>query len=147
MQADRSTVKKYAAELELKVPWKLPKVEKKSVNDALEDYETQLNERKNTWLELQDEYPEKSKTELRKMAPDVYAYLYGNDPEFLNEYSPVKKRIQTPNQRVDWEKRDIEMLKQVKIVVRNWDMDAEKPTKITVTSIGKKINELSLLQG
>jgi hypothetical protein len=31
-------------------------------------------------------------------------------------------------------------------VVQNWDKDAEKPTKITVTSIGRKLNELSLLQ-
>lgn len=146
LQADRATIKKYAAELELKVPWKLPKIQKKDVNESLEDFETQLNDRKNKWLELQEEYPEKSKTVLRKMCPDVYAYLYRNDPEWLNEYSPVKKRIQTPNQRVDWEKRDKELLKQVKNVVRNWDLDVEKPTKITVTSIGKNINELSLLQ-
>ncbi|WP_179295573.1 TnsD family Tn7-like transposition protein [Bacillus sp. FJAT-45350] len=146
LQADRATVKKYAAELELKVPWKLPKVKRINVNDALEDYEAQLNERKNTWLKLQEEYPEKSKTELRKMAPEVYAYLYRNNREWLNEYSPVKKRTTTPNQRVDWDKRDKEILEKVKKVIRNWDIDAEKPTKITVTSIGKKINELSLLQ-
>jgi predicted transcriptional regulator len=146
MQADRATVKKYAAELELKVPWKLPKVEKKEVNETLENFETQLNERKTKWLDLQEEYPEKSKTELRKMLPDVYAFLYRNDCDWLNINSPLKKRIQTPNHRVDWEKRDKELLKEVKKVVQNWDKDAEKPTKITVTSIGRKINELSLLQ-
>ena len=31
-------------------------------------------------------------------------------------------------------------------VVGNWDKDADKPIKITVTSIGRKIDELSLLQ-
>ncbi|MBG9541612.1 hypothetical protein ABE29_01965 [Cytobacillus firmus] len=146
MQADRATIKKYAAELELKVPWKLPKIEKKEVNEPLEDFEAQLNVRKNKWHELQKEYPEKSKTELRKMVPDVYAFLYRNDRDWLNTHSPVKKRIQSPYQRVDWEKRDKELLKQVKKVIRNWDENAEKPTKITVTSIGRKINELSLLQ-
>lgn len=146
MQADRATIKKYAAELELKVSWKLPRVEKKEVNESLEDFEAQLNERKTKWLTLQEEYPDKSKTELRKMIPDVYAFLYRNDRDWLNTYSPVKKRIQTPYQRVDWEKRDKELLKQVKKMVQNWDKDAEKPTKITVTSIGRKINELSLLQ-
>jgi hypothetical protein len=146
MQADPATIKKYAAELKLSGPWKLPKIQKKNVIEPLGDFETQLNERKNKWLDLQEEYPEKSKTELRKMVPDVYAFLYRNDRDWLNEYSPVKKRIQPPNQRVDWEKRDKEMLKMVKQVVRNWDNDAEKPTKITITSIGKKINELSLLQ-
>ncbi|WHY86527.1 TnsD family transposase [Neobacillus novalis] len=146
LQADRATIKKYAAEMELKVSWKLPKVEKKNVNQTLEDFETQLTERKNKWLELQEEYPEKSKTELRKMAPDVYAFLYRNDSDWLNDNSPVKKRIQTPNQRVDWEKRDKELLKQIKKVVQTWDMEAEKPTRITITSIGKKLNELSLFQ-
>ncbi|PRS29060.1 transposase [Bacillus sp. RJGP41] len=146
MQSDRATIKKYAAELELKVPWKPPKVQKESINEPLEDFEAQLNQRKNKWLDLQAKYPEKFKTELRKMAPDVYAFLYRNDREWLNDFSPIKKRIKVPNQRVDWEKRDIELLKLVKKVVQNWDIDAEKSTRITVTSIGKKINELSLLQ-
>nr|WP_259548618.1 TnsD family transposase [Heyndrickxia oleronia] len=146
LEADRATIKKYAAELELKVPWKLPKFEKKEVNESLEDFETQLNERKSKWIDLQEEYPDKSKTELRKMIPDVYAFLYRNDRDWLHTHSPVKKRVQMTYQRVDWEKRDKELLKQVKKVVRNWDKDSEKPTKITVTSIGRKINELSLLQ-
>ncbi|OJD60899.1 TnsD family Tn7-like transposition protein [Bacillus sp. NH11B] len=146
MQADRATIKKYAAELELKVPWELPKVQKKNANESLGDCETQLNERKNKWLQLQEEYPEKSKTELRKLSPDVYAHLYRKDRDWINQFSPVKKRVHTPIQRVDWKKRDIEVLKKVKKVIRNWDMDAEKLTKITITSIGKKISELSLLQ-
>lgn len=146
IQADRATIKKYAAELELKVPWKLPKVKKKIVNELLEDFETQLTERKNKWVELQESFPEKSKTELRKLAPDVYAFLYRNEREWLNNNSPVKKRIQTPNQRVDWENRDRELLKQVKSLVRDWDVGAKKPTKITVGSSGKKLNELPLLQ-
>lgn len=146
MQADRATIKKYAAELELSVPWKLPKVEKKYINEPLEDFESQLNGRKNKWLELQEKNPDKSKTELRKITPDVFAFLYRNAPDWLNTNSPVKKRTRTQNQRVDWVKRDEELLKQVKKVVQNWDRDAEKPTKITVTSIGRKINELSLLQ-
>ena len=146
MRADRATIIKYAAGSGLKVPWKLPKVDKKSVNESLEHFQTQLSQRKNKWLELQEEYPRKSKTELRKIAPDVYAFLYRNDRDWLNEFSPTKKRIQTPNQRVNWKKRDIELLNQVQKVVGNWDKDADKPIKITVTSIGRKIDELSLLQ-
>lgn len=47
LQSDRATVKKYAAELDLKVPWKLPKAKKKCSKEILEDYETQLADRKN----------------------------------------------------------------------------------------------------
>lgn len=146
MQADRATIKKYAAKLELKVPWKLPKVEKKEANETLENFESQLYERKNQWLTIQEQYPEKSKTELRKMVPDVYAYLYRNDRDWLNTHSPVKKRTHPSYQRVDWEKRDKELLKQVRKVIQNWEDNVEKPSKITITSIGRKLNELSLLQ-
>ncbi|MBE2911508.1 TnsD family Tn7-like transposition protein [Anoxybacillus flavithermus] len=146
LQTDRATIKKYAAELGLKVPWKLPKIEKDNPKELLEQYEDQLAERKNKWLELQELYPEKSKTELRKMAPDVYAFLYRHDRDWLNKYSPSKKRIQPPKQRVNWDKRDKEILKMVKEVVRTWDLGADKPTRITKTSIGKKINQLSLLE-
>ena len=33
-----------------------------------------INRKENKWLELQEEYPDKSKTELRKIAPDVYVF-------------------------------------------------------------------------
>ncbi|MGE7944840.1 TnsD family transposase [Lysinibacillus xylanilyticus] len=146
LNSDRATIKKYAAELELTVPWKSPRNEKKHNDVPFEDYEKQLTERKNKWLELQKLYPEKSKTELRKIAPDVYAYLYRNDREWLQSFSPVKTKKQTPNRRVNWEKRDEEMLKTIMKVVQSWDKNVEKPTRITITSIGIKINKLSLLQ-
>ncbi|WP_162271994.1 TnsD family Tn7-like transposition protein [Cytobacillus oceanisediminis] len=146
MQADRSTIKKYAAELQLKVPWTLPKSKNKNINQSLGENEIQLTERKNKWIKLQENYPEKSKTELRKLVPDVYAFLYRNAPDWLNEFSPLKKKIQTPNQRVDWEQRDKELLKKVKQLIRTWDRDCEKPTRITVTSIGKKLKKLAMIE-
>jgi hypothetical protein len=146
LQADRATIKKYAAELDLKVPWKMPKIRQKSQNVPLTTYDEQLNERKKKWLNLQEKYPEKSKTELRKMVPDIYAFLYRNDQEWLDIHSPGKKKSQASNKRVNWEERDKDLLKRVKEVVRYWDKGADKPTKITITSIGKKLNELSLIQ-
>lgn len=146
LNSDRTTIKKYAAELELAVPWKSPKIEKKTNDVPFEDYEKQLTERKNKWLELQNLYPEKSKTELRKIAPDVYSYLYRNNQDWLFAFSPVKKKSKAPNRRVDWKERDEEMLKITMKVVQDWDKDVEKPTRITITSIGIKINKLSLLQ-
>lgn len=146
LHADRATIKKYAAELELTVPWKSPKNRKKHTNIPSEDYEKQLAERKNKWLEIQTSYPEKSKTELRRLVPDIYAFLYRNDREWLNEFSPSKKRVQTPNHRVDWENRDDEMMNVLTKVVQTWDANTDKPTRITVTSLAKAINQISLLQ-
>lgn len=146
MQADRATIKKYATELELSVLWKLPNVERKNEDTVLRQLNKQLLERKNIWLELQEEFPERSKTELRKLAPDVYAFLYRNDWEWLNEFSTKGKRIHPPNKRVDWEKRDMGLLNQVMKVVQNWDVGVEKLTRITIASVGRKMERLSLLQ-
>ena len=146
MQADRATIKKYAAELKLSVSWKIPNVERKNDGNVLRQLNKQLLERKNIWLELQEKFPERSKTELRKRAPNVYAFLYRNDWEWLNEFSPKGKRIRPPNQRVDWEKRDMELVNQVMKVVRNWDMGVEKLKRITITSVGREMDRLSLLQ-
>ncbi|WP_107937232.1 TnsD family transposase [Ureibacillus chungkukjangi] len=145
-QADRATIKKYADKLQLNVPWKAPKIVAKIVQNSIEDLENQLQLRKEKWLEIQELYPEKSKTELRKLVPDVYAFLYRNDQDWLNDFSPIKNKIQTPNHRVDWKKRDEELLALLKQAVRNWDFDVEKPTRITATSLGKKINKLSVLE-
>lgn len=147
MQADPATIKKYAADLELNVPWKLPKVEKKKEKVPLEDYKGQLSERRSKWIELQERYPEKSKTELRKLVPEVYAFLYRNDRDWLNEFSPVKRRVHhLPNQRIDWEERDKDLLKEVKNILLKWDSGNEKPIRVSLTSIGRKLNKLALLQ-
>lgn len=145
LQADPGTIKKYIAELGLKVPWKLPKVKKKNVQNTLEEIKIKLTERKSKWLKLQESHPEKTKTELRKMIPGVYAFLYRNDLEWLNNNSPTKRKKGALNQRVDWEKRDKQLLKKVKDIVRTWDSDNIKLTKITITSIGREINKISLL--
>jgi hypothetical protein len=145
MQADSATVKKYAVELGLKISWKKPKNKKKNTIELL-GYEDQIAERRSKWQEFQKVHPEKSKTELRKMAPDAYTFLYRHDREWLNKFSPVVKKVQSSYSRVDWEKRDQEILKMVKKVTRTWDENVEKPTRITISAIGKRLNRLSLFQ-
>lgn len=146
LHSDRATIKKYAAKLELNVPWKLPKVEQKNNEKPLVDFDKELTERKDQWIQLQKDYPEKSKTELRKIAPDVYTFLYRHDRDWLNEFSPTKKKSQPHKPRINWEKRDKEIEQTLKKVLQTWDTDGDKPTRITCTSLGTKINKLALLQ-
>ncbi|MBO1513553.1 TnsD family Tn7-like transposition protein [Metabacillus bambusae] len=98
------------------------------------------------WLDLQKKYPEKSKTELRKDNSRTYAWLYRNDREWLNTNSPKKRQIPTVNNRVDWDKRDEEILKVVKAVVEEILNSDDKPERITISRVGKKIGKLSLLE-
>jgi transposase-like protein len=146
IRADIATVKRYAAEMNLDVSWKPPKLKMNTSKRDTVETDALLLVQKERWKELQQKYPEKSKTQLRDMAKDVYAYIYRYDKEWLQVHSPNKKSLTSTYQRVDWKLRDNELLKQVKEAVQGWDQKVTKPTRITVSAIAKKINMLSLIQ-
>ncbi|EKU44049.1 Tn7-like transposition protein D [Lysinibacillus fusiformis ZB2] len=100
---------------------------------------------KQKWLGLINEYPALTRTELRKKEPSLYMRIYRNDKEWLKEHSPFAKVYSVTNKRVDWVQRDLHILDMVKKAVE--DICAkEKPVRITVSSIGKMINNKSLLE-
>jgi hypothetical protein len=153
MKCDPLTVKRQATILNIPFPWKgkkLNEVKKDIRYQKAEDEQlnfTVLEQRRNEWLLLQKECPELLKTELRKLRPDIYAFLYRNDKEWLNLNSPHAKRTAVINNRVDWDERDKEIYALVRKAVNEWDKNVEKkPKKLTVGSIGKKLRILSLLQ-
>ncbi|WP_159780850.1 TnsD family Tn7-like transposition protein [Bacillus sp. N1-1] len=145
LQCNTETVKKYAYRLGLDVPWKRPRDQRRLQNLSVNP-EDQLKRMKSLWLKTRQKYPEKSKTEVRKLVPAVYAYLYRNDREWLNKNAPAKQKVRTVNNRVDWGKRDKELLQLVQEVIENWDNGEQKPSKITIASVGRKLNKVSLLQ-
>ncbi|MFT9820810.1 TnsD family transposase [Lysinibacillus sp. NPDC056185] len=100
---------------------------------------------KQLWLDLIKQYPTLSKTELRKMNPSLYMRIYRNDKEWLKKNPPSAKANVVINKRVDWLKRDLQILDEVKKVVGDLS-SREKPVRITVSSIGKNINQKALLE-
>lgn len=98
------------------------------------------------WLDLQKENPQKRKTELRKMNNRLYTWLYRNDREWLNSNSPIRRQVSNANNRVNWNKRDEEILEAVKDVIDTIMQSTEKPERITIGLVGKKIGKLSLLE-
>ncbi|MBM7542726.1 TnsD family Tn7-like transposition protein [Amphibacillus cookii] len=103
-----------------------------------------LERNRQTWLQLQQDNP--NLTELRNKKPSTYAYLYRNDKEWLGNNSPKLRKGNSENNRVDWDKRDQEILDRVKMAtweLRNWN---EKPKRITVKGIGDAIGERALLE-
>lgn len=137
LKVDVNTVKKYGQ--------KLKEGEAELSNESQNDMINKEGFREE-WLDLQKKYPEKSKTELRKDNNRTYAWLYRNDREWLNTNSPKKRQIPTVNNRVDWEKRDEEILEVVKAVVEEILNSDDKPERITISRVGKKIGKLSLLE-
>lgn len=105
-----------------------------------------LENRRQVWLHLQKEYPNHSKTELRKMHPAVYTYLYRYDRNWLEMNSPMPISRKAINKRVDWEKRDEEVLEKVKKATTELLARTENLRRITIKALGDETGELALLE-
>lgn len=148
---DPNTVKKYAKKLGLATYW-----EKRSNddNESLVNYSkgasgNDYNKRdiyRNEWIGLLKKNPDKGKTELRQMNAALFTWLYRNDREWLNNNSPVKKRVNNGYARVDWDIRDKEILAKVEGIVKNMLDSKEKPERISISRIGSKLGIRALLE-
>lgn len=105
-----------------------------------------VNERRSEWLQLQRNYPDFSKTQLRENNPALYAYLYRNDRDWLNSNSPKRRKVEPINNRINWLKRDKEILERVQKVAREIRDIGDKPVRITVKTLGDGIGERALLE-
>lgn len=105
-----------------------------------------VENRRHVWLQLQAEYPNYSKTELRKMHPAVYTYLYRYDRNWLEMNSPNPTSRKAINKRVDWEKRDEELLKKVKKATADLLARTENLRRITIKALGDETGELALFE-
>jgi hypothetical protein len=97
------------------------------------------------WLSLQRECPHKSTKQLREVNKALYMRLYRSDRDWLKQNS-TKLLKRTSSGRVDWNKRDEEILDKVIGVVENLLMSENKPDRITVGKIGYLIGERALLE-
>ena len=116
-------------------------IDKSPINNnsekAIEDY-------KNKILELLNEHPELSRTTLRQLCQKEYIFLYRHDKEWLFTVLPVPKKATSKRKTVDWDKRDKEILSSLKKAYIEL-IKSEELTRITQSSLGKKINKLALL--
>jgi hypothetical protein len=102
-----------------------------------------LEYHRKAWITTKATYPDKSKTELRKIAKSDFIWLYRHDREWLDINSPEHQKLQCTNGRVDWVKRDLEVLQEVKKAVGEIQDSKDKPVRISLGRIGM----ISGLQG
>lgn len=150
LNVDPRTIIRYASRLKLTTYWQSSK-EPKPVDtqkvldshvDSVGDIKIKYRE---TWKSLQQQYPEASKTTLRGLAKGTYAWLYRHDREWLNQNSPDLNVSVPCIAKVDWAERDKQVLEKVKKAV-SLLLKAEKPVKLTISSIGKTIVLRPLLE-
>jgi hypothetical protein len=80
------------SKLGLDASWQSETTKFSPVNDTKEVDDKEQN--REDWLELQKQYPDATKTQLRKLSPRLYARLYRGDRIWLNDNSP---KIQKPS--------------------------------------------------
>jgi len=139
--ADISAIMNSISAVSIKKPVATPAI--KPTNPKILE---RIEDRRQVWLQLQHDYPNHSKTELRKMHPAVYTYLYRYDRNWLEMNSPKPTSRKAINKRVDWEKRDEELLKKVKKATEDLLTRTEKLRRITIKALGDETGELALLE-
>lgn len=133
LECDYATVKKYISNSK----------DKSSNNkELLMDLRIQ---KEAEWLKLIETYPDFTITQLREINPALYAWHYRNNHNWLKE-NPLRMTMKvTANKRVDWEKRDLEILHLVKKAIQKL-YAIEKPVYVNKSSVAKEIGQLSLLE-
>lgn len=143
LETSQKTIKKYAIKLGyidyVKKRCKLDEVARVEEKKAKKELNKKLKikEYRLIWLRLIDENPNMNITQLRESNITVQDYLYRNDREWLYNTYPKKTVRRRGNHLVNWKKRDIEILEEVKIVIK--DINSDNSNTITLTSIGKLI--------
>ena len=145
LRVDPNTIKRYVALLDLTPSWtrNKPKVKLKKVVKA--NSEEIKQQKRDIWLNLQQKNSKLSKTEIRKLAPDVYTWLYRCDHAWLNENSPKLQKPKASVNKVDWNARDEEILVRVKSTVEQL-LQVPKPVRITIGRIGVSLGLKALLE-
>lgn len=105
-----------------------------------------LKSYRQVWLKLQQDCAELSKTELRKLNPATFSFLYRNDKDWLNKNSPKFQKRIMGEYRVNWQERDQEILRMVLKAIDHLKNHNEKLIRVTVKSIGDFIGERTLLE-
>ncbi|WP_052350007.1 TnsD family Tn7-like transposition protein [Virgibacillus sp. SK37] len=132
MGADPNTIKRY-----------LNADKESSLN--IEQKVNPVKEDRQIWLSLQWKHPQKSIKQLREVEKALYMRLYRNDKEWLKANSPTPLK-RTSTTRINWNKRDEEVLKKVTQVVENLLKQDSKPVRITYSKVGYLIGKRALLE-
>jgi hypothetical protein len=130
---DSKTIKK-----QLSSVIKIEKLSEKDVPTMLQMYRKQL-------FKGMQKFPSYSRTQIHQCFPKEYIYLYRHDKVWLFEQLPIIQTKKNIDVIVDWSARDREYLSKVKQLYKEL-MDLDKPVRITISIIGKRLGILSNLE-
>ena len=136
LRVDTRTVQRYVSRLRLESHWEKRQATTSSESTAPKIF-TRLpmaEEQRERWITLQQQYPQATKTGLRKLAPATYTWLYRNDRQWLDDHSPALQQPVATGERVDWAQRDLEVLDRRGDRVLTWRV-------MRLAGLGENIND------
>lgn len=126
---------------------KYAKLTRKCSSDNIEaekSIKKELSKDQEQWLELVATNPTFTKTMIKHGNINLYQRLYRNNYDWLMGSTPnILSR--KPKERISWLERDKNLLPKVVKIYIDWDNEANKFHRITMTAIGKKLNQVSLI--
>ncbi|NRD76568.1 TniQ family protein [Bacillus sp. BRMEA1] len=114
-------------------------------NEKIVVDETELSVDQKDWKGLIKENPNMSVKQLRMANKALYMRLYRANREWLRMKSPILNQP-SKKKRVDWNKRDNEILDEVVSAVNQLLNRDQKPVRITVAKVGSLIKREALLE-
>lgn len=102
---------------------------------------------KNAVLEFINHNPDAGRKDIRNALKKQYSWLYRHNRKWLEDNLPVsmKNTQAIQNNRVNWTDRDFLIMNEIKEVYHQL-ISMDKPVRITLSLMGKKIGKLSLLE-
>ncbi|MGF7060512.1 TnsD family Tn7-like transposition protein [Brassicibacter mesophilus] len=148
MQCDPKTIIKFDKKLNINyfdtsiIRIEKPNIKKQNNNIDIQDYKENI-------LNIINKYPNYSRTQIRELCKKEYSYLYKHDGNWLFKNLPQgidRKNIDyKSNKRVDWEKRDVEVLESIKQQYKGLLL-REKPVRVTKGNLCKGVGILPIVE-
>lgn len=144
LEVDPLTIKRVALEIGLTFPRegkRLVNLESKESKIILtENFEKNRMDQRALWLSLATHHPSASKTELRRLSPGVFAWLYRHDHAWLSQNSPTSQKAAalTLGTR-NWQFNDAAYSGQVSPVAEKMRLQPGRPKQITITAIAHQL--------
>lgn len=143
MECDPKTVVKYAAKLgcsnyimsTMKI---YSKSNKLTSDDKGSEYRVCIEE-------LIRNNPDISISKIKQLKYKEYMWLYKNDKTWLNSVSPVNIKPTNKGNKVDWNKRDVEIVKLLQMTY-HYVKNIEPGKRITKTLLGRMCGKLSYIE-
>lgn len=97
------------------------------------------------FIEIMQNHPQYSRTQLHKAYQKQYMYLYRHDKQWLFNVLPTIQKRKNDVKTVDWNKRDKEYSTRIKALNERLRA-SEKPIRITTSIFGKRLGILANLE-